>query len=310
MPLPFLIGGVAIALGAAGLAKGAKGISDITDANDIASRADRNLSKERDSLNELREEANLELQNLGQLKVEIFTHQIKHIVDVLNKTKRATSKLTDFNQALTTEDIKEMQQGVNNSLQLQTGLLTGASAGALAGLGAYGSVGLFASASTGTAISTLSGIAAQNATLAWLGGGSLAAGGFGIAGGTLVLGGIVTAPALAIAGFHMAGKGEEALTKAHEYAARAESNIAKIKIMKSSLNGLMLNSVELQLVLLNVVKRFEQIKVNDDSDEKAFEKMIAMGLSLKKLLEQPVMTPDGEAIKNLRHTCEGYIELN
>ena len=38
--------------------------------------------------------------------------------------------------------------------------------------------------------------------------------------------------------------------------------------------------------------------------------MIAMGLSLKKLLEQPVMTPDGEAIKNLRHTCEGYIELN
>ena len=80
--------------------------------------------------------------------------------------------------------------------------------------------------------------------------------------------------------------------------------------MKSSLNGLMLNSVELQLVLLNVVKRFEQIKVNDDSDEKAFEKMIAMGLSLKKLLEQPVMTPDGEAIKNLRHTCEGYIELN
>lgn len=310
MPLPFIIGGAAVALGALGIAKGAKGISDLTDANEIATRAERNLNKQRNSLNEMREEVNLELQNLGQLKVEIFTHQIKHIIDVLNKTKRASSKLTNFNQSLTSEDIKEMQLGVTNSLQIETGLLTGASAGALAGLGAYGSVGLFASASTGTAISTLSGIAAQNATLAWLGGGSLAAGGFGIAGGTLVLGGIVTAPALAIAGFHMAGKGEEALTKAHEYDAKAESNIAEIKLMKSSLNGLMLNAVELQLILLNVVKRFEKIKVNDDSDEKAFQQMIAMGLSLKKLLEQPVMTQDGEAIKNLRYTCEGYLEIN
>ena len=42
-------------------------------------------------------------------------------------------------------------------------------------------------ASTGTLISTLSGAAASNATLAWLGGGSLAAGGGGIAAGTMVL---------------------------------------------------------------------------------------------------------------------------
>lgn len=309
MPIPFIIGGVALALGATGIAKGAKGVSNINDANDIASRAERKLTAERNSLNELREEANAELQNLGQLKVEIFTHQIKHIVDVLNKTKRTSSKLRGFNQSLTSEDIKEMQQGVNNSLQLQTGLLTGASAGALAGLGAYGSVGLLASASTGTAISTLSGIAAQNATLAWLGGGSLAAGGFGVAGGTLVLGGIVTAPALAIAGFHMAGKGEEALTKAQEYAAKAESNMAKIKLMKSSLNGLMVNAIELQLVLLNAVKRFEKTKVDDDNDEKAFQQMITLGLSIKRLLEQPIMTPEGEALKNIRHICEGYLEI-
>ncbi|MBU6213820.1 MAG: helix-turn-helix domain-containing protein [Actinomycetales bacterium] len=55
-------------------------------------------------------------------------------------------------------------------------------------------------ASTGTAISTLSGVAATNATLAWLGGGTLAAGGLGVAGGTLVLASIVTLPALIIAG--------------------------------------------------------------------------------------------------------------
>lgn len=42
--------------------------------------------------------------------------------------------------------------------------------------------------STGTAISALSGIAATNAALAWLGGGVIAAGGTGIAGGSLILG--------------------------------------------------------------------------------------------------------------------------
>ena len=60
-----------------------------------------------------------------------------------------------------------------------------------AGLGAPAAVStLVASvgtASTGTAISTLSGAAATKATLAWLGGGALAAGGFGVAGGVVVL---------------------------------------------------------------------------------------------------------------------------
>lgn len=65
-------------------------------------------------------------------------------------------------------------------------------------VGAWALVGAFGAASTGTAISTLSGAAAVNATLAWFGGGSIAAGGSGMAGGAAVLGGIVAAPALAL----------------------------------------------------------------------------------------------------------------
>lgn len=56
-------------------------------------------------------------------------------------------------------------------------------------------------ASTGTAISSLSGVAATSAKLAWLGGGSLAAGGFGVAGGTAVL------TALPFVGVPVAGVG-------------------------------------------------------------------------------------------------------
>jgi len=60
----------------------------------------------------------------------------------------------------------------------------GATATAMSGAAAFGT------ASTGTAISTISGAAAQKATLAWWGAGSLASGGFGMTGGMVVLGGI------------------------------------------------------------------------------------------------------------------------
>lgn len=55
---------------------------------------------------------------------------------------------------------------------------------------AMGIATTFGTASTGTAISTLSGAAATNAATAWLGGGALAAGGGGMAAGSLVLGAI------------------------------------------------------------------------------------------------------------------------
>lgn len=69
----------------------------------------------------------------------------------------------------------------------------------------------FATAGTGATISTLSGAAATNATLAWLGGGTLASGGMGIAGGMMALGALTTGPALLIAGWYMGSKAESNL---------------------------------------------------------------------------------------------------
>ena len=81
-------------------------------------------------------------------------------------------------------------------------LAGGGAVGAAAGGVTFAAVAALATASTGTAIGTLSGAAATSATLAWLGGGSLAAGGAGVAGGTLVLASVVAVPvAVAAAGF-------------------------------------------------------------------------------------------------------------
>ena len=67
-------------------------------------------------------------------------------------------------------------------------------AGFGAAAGAYAAASAFGTASTGAAISGLAGIAARNATLAWLGGGSLASGGGGMAAGMASLAGIALAP--------------------------------------------------------------------------------------------------------------------
>ena len=74
----------------------------------------------------------------------------------------------------------------------------GAVAGTALGVGSWTAVSALGSASTGIAIATLHGAAATNATLAWFGGGSLAAGGWGMGGGTFFLGGITLIPIIGV----------------------------------------------------------------------------------------------------------------
>lgn len=105
-------------------------------------------------------------------------------------------------------------------------LSTGGIAGAAAGGGAAALMTALGTASTGTALSSLSGAAFTHALLASFGGGSLASGGLGMAGGAVVLGSLVTIPALAIAGLVADKQIEKAYTKAKDL----EQNIAQVQI--------------------------------------------------------------------------------
>ncbi len=97
----------------------------------------------------------------------------------------------------------------------------------LAAYGAYTGVGMLASTAGGVAIAELSGVAATNATLAWLGGGVLSVGGFGMVGGMAVFGGLVAGPALAILGAMSADEMEEKLEKAKAYYSQVEKAVKK-----------------------------------------------------------------------------------
>ncbi|GAA8607958.1 hypothetical protein KYTH67_08210 [Helicobacter pylori] len=98
----------------------------------------------------------------------------------------------------------------------------------LVAYGAYTGVGMLASTAGGVAIAELSGVAATNATLAWLGGGALSVGGFGMVGGMAVFGWLVAGPALAILGAMSADEMKEKLEKAKAYYSQVEKAVKKV----------------------------------------------------------------------------------
>lgn len=72
--------------------------------------------------------------------------------------------------------------------------------GSAIAVGSWTAVSMFGTASTGAAIASLHGAAATSATLASFGHGAVAAGGAGVLGGKLALGGIVLLPVAAVLG--------------------------------------------------------------------------------------------------------------
>lgn len=121
--------------------------------------------------------------------------------------------------------------------------LTESAAGAIAGVGmgagtaagVFSAVSAAATASTGTAIASLSGAAASSATLAWLGGGTLAAGGMGVAGGTAVLTGIVALPALLAVGAVLVWKGRRLRREAEAEAEKLDAAQQALEDLKDAL---------------------------------------------------------------------------
>lgn len=307
MPLPFVLWGAAAALAATGVFKGVEAKNNFEKAKEIGRDAERKYEKSAEKLNLSRENTQAQLKDLGALKVSAFTNQIKHLVNVIKKGK---SKISGFNEEITEEQLNEYEKMVLNSLSIEKGIGTGAASGALAAMGAYGAVGTLATASTGAAISGLSGVAATNATLAWLGGGALSAGGFGMAGGMIALGGIVLGPALAVGGFMMAGKAEEALSKAYEYEAEVATAIEEMKTAEAMLKAIRTNISEMTFVINQLMEKFDLVKVENINDEVAFSRMLTLGKGLKSALDISIIDKDGEAAKGIKSKCSGFLEIS
>ena len=313
MPLPFILGALAIGAGAVGVKKGIDAHEKNNKAKRIYNQAKSMYEKAKNDLEQSRKTTNDSLQQLGKLKLHVMSNNIYRFIKAFSQIHNieltnscGINELKHLN--ISKEELAEMQKMVDFSYNITSGAMQGSIAGGLTALGAYGGAMTFGAASTGAAISGLAGAAASNATLAFLGGGSLAAGGFGMAGGMAVLGGLVAGPALAILGFTMNSKAEENLENARSQRAEVEKYCAEVKMVVDSCNkitertdmftdllkrlNILFGQVTYQLECV-ISQSGKDYRYYNNNEKNTVAMSMAVAKAVKTVIDTPILTKDG-----------------
>lgn len=308
-----------------GIKKGLKVVSgvqayqDRKEAKDIEGKAQILLQNLKSEDKKVRQRSKKILSEFGQCRLD----SLKSVVGVFLKYLKVLEKnfkvkeyeiLAQAN--ITKVKYKEMASVEMNAREATATLVAGGSAAsaALAGVPSLvtGAVSALATASTGTAISTLSGAAATNATLAWLGGGSLAAGGGGIAAGSAVLTGITGATmgvfALAAAGIVSSAVYSKKLTAANEYYEKLKIEEAKLKAGWRVVESINQRALELQSLTTEITNRavkqldyLEPLIYDFDNNDayylETFQKSALLAKAVGDLSQVPLLDENGEVNK-------------
>ncbi|OOC24731.1 glycine zipper family protein [Helicobacter pylori] len=229
MPLPFILGGLALVAAGYGVKKGIDALDADCEADEFIKKAE-NLKEESTKKAESAEsDCRRAFMRFGKKKLHVLSHSVSNFLNHFHRLNR--SRITIGTKDTDMQDIQKQvldaRKITNQYREVDffdvSGVVAGSAiGGVLAAYGAYAGVGMLASTAGGVAIAELSGVTATNATLAWLGGGALSVGGFGMVGGMAVLGGLVAGPALAILGAFSASKMEEKLENAKAYCSQVE----------------------------------------------------------------------------------------
>lgn len=304
--IPLILGAIAVASAVAGVGAGAIGMSDMNEAKEIGEDAQERYEDAVDDLNECWECTNGLAEEYGQFQLDVMMNTIGRFIDFIERNiGKAKQSEKEFLEGLDGISIQQIEEYRTAALEAEQFFKGGFKAVGVAAAGYGGAMSLATSvgvASTGTAISGLSGAAATNATLAWLGGGSLAAGGGGMALGSLVLGGITVGPALAIGGFMLASEGEKALTKAREYEAEVNIAIAEIETAYDFMVQVNRRIQELGDTLgylnnktLRGLKELESIVPFDKKRDAAkFQQVALLVKAMSEIMKTPVLSSRGK----------------
>jgi hypothetical protein len=303
--IPLILGAVAVFTGGAGIIAGLDGMADQEQAKEIAEDAQARHEYACEAIEEVREATHDLAAQYGELKFTVQKNTIGRFIAFAEHFRQTCSyqdrEFLESFEGTKPQQIDKYKADRLDAISIVTGGMTAAKVGAVAGNSTAALVGLFGTASTGTAIGGLSGAAAHSATLAWLGGGSLAAGGGGMALGSLVLGGIALGPALLVGGFMLGSKGEKALTKAVEYQAKVDIEIDKIIAVEEFLQKVQDRICELgnlveQLddIAINILEDLESKPFNRDRDAAKFQRLYLVIKALSEILKASIISANGK----------------
>ena len=280
-----------------------------------------------------RENLNTTLNEFGKYRLEGLhqtTGRFLGILKDMNRENRIKEYEILDNIGINTESIQKMER---LDMEATKALKSSATVGTLGAVAAMGTPGLvtsavsaLATASTGTAISGLSGAAATNATLAWLGGGSLVSGGGGMAAGATVLSGITMGATAGVgiiaAGIIASTYYSKKLTEAKEYQKKVETHVADMEVLWSVLDGIKKRTNELS----DVTKKLE-IRIRSEIDyleplavdyvtgnmyyNSVFQRVGLLVKSMSELAQTPLLDETGNtSIKSAQIIQDTYKILN
>ena len=313
MPLPLIPILIGTGLAALGIGKGAKAIHDNSKAKEINEDAQSIINSAKSKLESARDATKASLEALGEEKIAncqyVLTPFIRSFERIKNIEWQDIPGLDELaNFKLDKVSFKELKEVTILAGSMVGGTAAGAVAGGAVAFGAYGAAGALATASTGTAIASLSGAAATNATLAFFGGGSLAAGGLGIAGGTMVLGGLVAGPALAVLGFVMGAKASANLDNAYSNRAKAREAEEQINVLVTACQGIkerayMFKALLFQLgdILKQMLEKLDTVIETEGVDysqysygtKKFLASLVSTVQATKAILDTPLLDENG-----------------
>ena len=311
MPLPLILAG--IGWGLAALA-GAGFLIDAREDNDKAdelNRKARNLyDKGEDRLNGAREHCAKNLEALGRLRRDVNNSQISRATDLFGKFHNVESSGGVHVTGLPPVSTRELQETFGKpetgSRSRGSNLLIGGGAGALVAAGGYG-VAAIVTGSAGAA------------TVAWLGGGSVAA-------GSVLLGGLFVAPAILVAGIVKSAKARENLANAERCLAEVKEEATRMSTAAVVLDGLSdvanqyrhmterlsartsialdeLEGVIKRRWFIHPTSRWDYSKLEDE-DRRTLYAAYEFTKGLKELLQAPIMRKDGAPRKDYQRALK------
>jgi uncharacterized protein HemX len=311
MPLPVIAAAWAIAAAAGGGAgAGGVGIKKQRDAARAVKAKESEFETAETVTAKHRAACEQAFTELGVAKVEAMTESLVPFHAAFSQLK---------NVDLHVEVADEGSPELDTVMLAEAGRLSLTALGALGGAAGAAAAAMLASraatqgvmalgaASTGTAISSLSGAAATNATLAWLGGGPLAAGGGGVAAGTAVLYGVAAAPALLVGGVFLFQKGRRADAKAEQFAADVDTALAHHRQSQVVLPAAqaqaqasiaLLRPLTARLArksgwLQSLVERQDDWRALDETDRERVRETTILAMATSDLVHTAVMAEDG-----------------
>ncbi|ABY36512.1 MAG TPA: hypothetical protein DEF43_17745 [Chloroflexus aurantiacus] len=292
MPLPFipliLLGGSVIA-GIKGAVDTFSAIQQINELQEAYNERRAEYEERRAEYEKAHNRLVVRMNELNDLRLRAYD-TIKEAAEFLKRAKVKKRHLAERIARPRLEQPDNWQGAHVDPIEAFQAVLKAGGAGTATAATVYSTVGTLGVASTGTAISTLSGAAATNATLAWLGGGALAAGGGGMALGTAVLGGLVAGPALLTAGFFAQGTVAQIKTKVERQIAEMgaaeeemQNRIAEYKVIQDRIEELEMTIKQMNATLTDMLATADPNRDQDLFEIARVAKGLAEAIDVKTL---------------------------